>query len=303
MILGILLLVTVIPGAVGQEQLFFSQHLYNRMLYNPAFAGDRDIPGFSLFSRQQWISWEGSPSSNKLMAHTRMKNKNFGLGIALSHDRMGPVTQTGFSGAYSYTLQISEESKLMMGLQGEVRVLQIRLSTLQLIDQGDQLFGEDPGMKLQPNVGIGFNYLFGNYSVSLSVPKLLNSNLSPFNGEASTWSRTHRTIYMGATSSYLISEELEVKPSLLVGLASGSSPLLEMAGLLHYKERFGLGVLYRFNKTLGAMIRYEHLDRYVFGYSYDLSVGYARYNIGTHELYMGYNFPFNRAKTVSPRRF
>jgi len=287
----------------GQEQVYFSQYMCNRIVYNPAFAGDREIPGFSFHTRQQWISWKGSPSANLLMAHTRLKNKNAGIGVSLSYDRMGPVQHAGFSGAYSYTVQITDKSKLMMGLQGEMRILQIHLSQLQLVDQGDLLFEADPGMKVQPNVGFGFNFLFQNYSVNFSIPRILNSNLSPYGGETSEWSKSHRVFYLEASSRYDINESLKLMPSLLVALASGTSPFVELTGMMLYRERFGTGVFYRFNNTLGGMIRYNHQDRIIVGYSYDISLGYRQYNAGTHELFLGYNFPFNRAKTLSPRRF
>ena len=297
------LLTLTLLGLSGQEQVYFSQYMHNRMVYNPAFAGDRDIPGFSFHSRQQWISWEGAPSANLLMAHTRLKNKNAGIGVSLSYDRTGPVQHAGFSGAYSYTIQITDKSRLMMGLQGEMRILQIRLSQLQLVDQGDLLFEVDPGMKVQPNVGFGFNYQFQNYSVNFSIPRILNSKLSPYEGETSKWSRTHRVFYLEASSGHNISESIKLKPSVLVALASGTSPFVELTGMFLYREKFGTGVFYRFNKTLGGMIRYNHQDRIVVGYSYDVSLGYTQYNTGTHELFLGYNFPFNRVKTLSPRRF
>ena len=302
-ILVAILLCTGMKEAQGQEQDYFSQYMYNRMAYNPAFAGDREIPGFSFQSRQQWISWEGSPTSNIVQAHTRMKNKNVGMGVSLYYDKMGPVHHSGLSGAYSYTLQITGESKLMMGLRGELRILQVRISQLQLVDQGDLLFTEDPGMKLQPNVGIGFNYVFRNYSVSFSIPKILNAGLSPFEGETSEWSKARSVFYLGAASEHEINEDLKIEPSVLFALAKGTSPYIQLTGLLKYREKFGMGALYRFDKTLGGMIRYNHQDKIVIGYSYDVSLDYIQYNTGTHELFLGYNFPFNSYKTLSPRRF
>lgn len=287
----------------GQERAHFSQYMHNRIVYNPALAGDREIPGFSFHSRQQWISWEGSPSANLLMAHTRLKNKNTGLGVSLLFDRMGPVQHTGLSGAYSYTVQLTDKSKLMMGLQGEMQLLQIQLSQLQLVDQGDPLFEVDPGMKVQPNVGFGFNYLYQNYQLGFSIPRILNTNLSPYEGETSKWSKAQRVIYFEASSKYDVTETVKVKPSMLVALASGSSPFVELAGLFLFKDKIGTGMFYRFNNTLGGMIRYNHQNRIIVGYSYDVSLGYIQYNAGTHELFLGYNFPFNRAKTLSPRRF
>jgi type IX secretion system PorP/SprF family membrane protein len=273
------------------------------MVYNPAFAGDRQIPGFSVLSRQQWLSWEGSPSSNFLMAHTQLRNKNVGLGATLSYDRMGPVQHTGFSGVYAYSLKLSETSTVCMGLQGELRVQQIRLTQLQLVDQGDLLFSEDPGMRLQPNVGFGVNFIFDKYSINLAVPRLLNVKLSPFNGEASRWSRTSRIVYLGTNAHYEINEDMEVIPSILMAFSRGSSFFMELAGTGYYRNRFGLGTFYRINKTWGIMLKYNHQDQFIFGYSYDVSFNVTSYNAGTHELFLGYNFPFNKIKTVSPRRF
>ena len=116
-----------------------------------------------------------------------------------------------------------------MGLQGEVLIRQIRLARLQLIDQGDQLFAEDPGMKLHPNVGIGLNYIHGKYSFHISIPRLLNTQLSPYQDESSEWSMTRRILYLGAASSFEINDDLQLSPSILFSLSKGMSPLLEDA--------------------------------------------------------------------------
>ena len=304
---GLILILMLALGSLAdidaQDPAFFSQHLNNPLLYNPAFAGNRAVPGFSILTRQQWLGWEGSPSSTALLIHTKLKNKNAGTGVSLSYDLMGPVHYAGFTGAYSYSVQLSENKRIIFGLQGELGFRQIKLSRLQLIDQGDLLFAEDPGIRLQPNVGLGIHFIAGKYNVNLSVPRLLNSKLSPYEGETSKWSTTPRVFYMGANARFDLGEDFEVVPSLLIALSRGNSPFVELSGLLNYQKRFGVGMLYRFNKTVGATIRYNHQEAFSFGYAYDVSFNMMHYNAGTHELYMGYNFPFNRTKTVSPRRF
>jgi len=109
--------------------------------------------------------------------------------------------------------------------------------------------------------------------------------------------------YLGGYTHYDIREDIRVEPSILVALSRGSSPFMELAGTLYYQGRFGLGLLYRFNNTIGAMVRYKHKELLDFGYAYDVSTSLIRYNKGTHEMFLGYNFPFNRTKTLSPRRF
>jgi type IX secretion system PorP/SprF family membrane protein len=287
----------------GQDPAFYAQHQQNRMVYNPALAGDRDIPGLSLMSRQQWVSWEGSPSANHLNAHTRLPDKNVGVGLTLEYDRMGPVQNTGFKGMYAYTLQVGKSGKLLLGLQGELNLLQIKIAQLEVVDQGDPLYALDPGLKAQGNVGLGAAYANGNFRAGVSMPSLIKSALTPFQGESSRLSSSSQVLYLDMGWKQRINESIVLDPALLLALSAGRSPLIELSVLANLGEKIGLGAMYRFDHTVGAMFRYTHASKYVFGYSYDLSLGKLLNNVGTHELFLAYNFPFNQSKTMSPRRF
>jgi type IX secretion system PorP/SprF family membrane protein len=288
---------------MAQEPALFNQHNQNPMVYNPAYAGDREIPGLTLLSRQQWIGWEGSPSVNRVMAHTKLRDKHAGTAASLYVESMGPVWNIGITGAYSYTIHLTNGNSLAMGLQGEVFYREIRLTQVELIDQGDPLFSIDPWSELRPNAGLGLVYQSGDYRVNLSVPRLLNSELSPYRKESSRWSTTTRILYLGGAARYTLNEELKVVPSLLLAISRGNSLFVELSGILYYRELMGLGAFYRLNKTLGFSVRYNHQQRFIFGYGYDISFNMTRFNAGTHELFLGYNFPFNKSKTLSPRRF
>jgi type IX secretion system PorP/SprF family membrane protein len=300
---ALLLLFALLIKVKGQESVFFSQHQQNRTVYNPAWAGEREIPGISLLTRHQWVSWEGSPSSNLLNFHTRLPDKNVGVGISLEYERMGPVQYGGLKGMYSYTLQLGGLSTLKLGLQGELRLCQVKIAHLQLVDQGDPLYLEDPGIKLQPNVGIGAAFVSGNFHAGISMPRMLKSALTPDEEETSQWSYAYQVYYLGLGWHQRIKDNISLDPSLLLAYSRGRSPLIELSGMLNFGEKFSTGVLYRFDQTIGATIRYRHMNRYVFGYSYDLALGKLLNNIGTHELFLGYNLPFNSMKTLSPRNF
>jgi len=303
-LLTAMVLLLALPLKVeGQESVFYAQHQQNRMVYNPAWAGDRDIPGFSLLSRQQWVSWEGSPSANLLNFHTRLPDKNVGLGLSVEYERMGPVQYGGLKGMYSYTLQLGQASTLVLGLQGEFRLLQVRIAQLQLVDQGDPLYMEDPGIKFQPNVGVGAAYVWGNFRAGISLPRMLKSPLTPYEGETSRWSTSNQVLYFDLGWHQIIKETISLDPSLLLAFSAGSSPLIEISGLVNFGEKISAGALFRFDQTIGAIIRYKHMNRFVFGYSYDLALGKLLNNVGTHELFLGYNLPFNSIKTLSPRNF
>jgi type IX secretion system PorP/SprF family membrane protein len=297
-----LLWLNLLPVA-GQEQSFYAQHFHNRLIYNPSYAGESEIPGIVLHSRQQWFGWEGAPSSNLLMAHSRLKDKNAGVGISLAFDRMGPLVYGGISGIYSYTVQLSEKYKLVMGLQGELRYRQLKLSQLQLVDQGDLLFSQDPGFSVSPNFGVGLHLDHERYSVNLSIPRLLNEKLSPYDGTSSQWSRFGRSIYLGADLKLSVSQEVQLIPSIQMAASKGRSPWIEVSGHMVYLDKIRAGLFYRYDRTIGGMVSYLIRETLVFGYGYDISLGFPMVNPGTHEIYLGYNLPFNKLKTISPRQF
>lgn len=303
LLLVLVILMALLLRVQGQEPAFYAQHRQNRMVYNPSLAGDRDIPGLSLFSRQQWVSFEGSPSANHLNVHSRLPDKNVGVGLSIEYERMGPLQFGGLKGMYAYTLQLGSGGKILLGLQGELRLLQVKIANLELVDQGDPLYGDDPGMKFQPNVGIGAAFVQGRFRAGVSLPRMLNSALTPFQGESSRLSRSSQVLYMDLGWQQAITESISFDPALLLAFSAGRSPLIELSGLLYFGEKFGLGAMFRFDQTLGGMFRYTHQNKYVFGYSYDLSLGKLLNNVGTHELFLAYNFPFNQSKTMSPRKF
>lgn len=297
-----LLWLNLLPLA-GQDQAFYAQHFHNRIVYNPSYAGDSEIPGIVLHSRQQWFGWEGAPSSNLLMAHSRLKDKNAGVGISLAYDRMGPLVYGGIAGIYSYSVQLSEKYTLGMGLQGELRYRQLKLSQLQLVDQGDLMFSEDPGFRVSPNFGVGLHLDHEQYSVNLSIPRLLNEKLSPFEGTSSQWSRFGRSVYLGADLKLSVSQDMTIIPSVQMAASKGRSPWIEVSGHMVYLDKIRAGLFYRYDRTIGGMVSYLIRETWIFGYGYDISLGFPMVNPGTHEIYLGYNLPFNKLKTISPRQF
>jgi len=158
-------------------------------------------------------------------------------------------------------------------------------------------------MKFQPNVAIGAVFVRGNFHAGISLPKMLKSALTPHEEETSRWSSSQQVLYLDLGWHQAIKENISLDPSLLLAFSAGRSPLIELSGLVHLGEKISLGTMFRFDQTVGGMIQYRHQNRYVFGYSYDLALGKFQYNVGTHELFLGYNLPFNRIKTLSSRNF
>ena len=303
LVLAIILVETVLIPARGQHT-YFSQYYNNPIIINPAFTGDAEIAGVSLLSRQQWVTWDGAPSSNSVIAHMPVGDYPMGAGGSVKYYRNGPLSMTGLGGVYAYTVDITESGRLSMGLQAEVNIMQNRLSDLELVDEGDPLFSEDAGLMFRPNVGFGFRYVHERkYTVHVSIPRLLNSKLSRPADVTSSLSTIQRIYYMGSSADFNIATDINLSASILMGFSKGSSMYGELSGLLWFRKRFGAGLLYRLNNTLGIILQYDHGEKFEMGYSFDIALGLMQYNTGTHELFLAYKLPFNQDQLLSPRRF
>ena len=53
----------ITTGVKAQQEAHFTQFMYNQLYFNPAYAGARGMPSFSLIYRNQWIGFKGAPVS------------------------------------------------------------------------------------------------------------------------------------------------------------------------------------------------------------------------------------------------
>ena len=44
----------------AQQDHRYTQFMYNKLMYNPAYAGARGVPSISAMYRQQWLGFEGA---------------------------------------------------------------------------------------------------------------------------------------------------------------------------------------------------------------------------------------------------
>src|SRR6187399_3137132 len=102
----LLLLCVISKSAHGQQTVMYSQYMFNGLAINPAYAGSDKYLNMTVQARQQWMGFNGAPTSQMFSAHNISKNKKTGLGILLERESMG-VSQT-FNGylMYAYKIQL-----------------------------------------------------------------------------------------------------------------------------------------------------------------------------------------------------
>ena len=95
----------------AQQDPQFTQYFDNALFVNPAYAGSTGMLSALTIHREQWVGFEGRPSSTTMSIHSPLSYESVGLGLTAVRDVIGPLSQTMFYGDFSYSLKLTQKSK------------------------------------------------------------------------------------------------------------------------------------------------------------------------------------------------
>jgi len=173
----IILFVSFSYKSYGQQDVQFSQYMYNPLEINPAYAGTKE--GFIMTGmvRMQWVGIQDAPKSQTFSLHSPIFN-NMGLGFTATHDQIGPLGQSLFYWNYSYQIDIGFDSRLSFGLNAGFHLVNLDLNGKEAFQPGDpEIYNINN--RFLPNAGVGLYFYTYNYYIGVSAPRLLEQNFSP----------------------------------------------------------------------------------------------------------------------------
>jgi hypothetical protein len=72
----------------------------------------------------------------------------------------------------------------------------------------------------------------------------------------------------------------------------------------HHLLRLTLGAAYRFDAAYSALMGFQLTDQLLIGYAFDKeTTNWGRFNDGSHEFFLRYEFKTKHNRTISPRFF
>ncbi len=301
----IVLIVSIVFAALtsyAQQDVQFTHYMYNTLAVNPAYAGSRGMLNASLLARQQWVGMEGAPSSKTFFIHSPIPAKNMALGFSVVSDNVGPIKQTSLNANYSYTLNLNDRGhKLAFGLSGSVNQLNANLGGVKLNDQSDPAFQNI--QITSPNFGLGLYYHTDKWYTGFSSPKLMQTQIE--NNQQKKVSQLVRHYYFLAGYVFTLNENLKLKPATMVKFTQNAPITVDMSAELFHQDKLSLGLMYRLDDSMGALIGYNFTNTFKAGLSYDYTLTkLTNYNSGTMEVFLTYDFIFkDRHRISSPRYF
>lgn len=261
----------------------------NLLVINPGYAGSKDIGNALLVARNQWVSFEGAPSTQSFAYHSRISGKNVGIGISIMNDKIGPQKQTGFYLDYSYFLNVSENYKLGLGLKAGVGFYRSNLTELITISP-EPIFDNDIYENFLPNFGVGF-YLFSDDTYfGLSVPKLIENKITRSDVSSGQVNAQKMHVYAIGGKKFDLSENVQFKTYSMLRWVTGSPISLDITALVGLNDKIWLGGMFRFGDSYGFLAQFKPTEKMMIGYSYDLTISDLNvYNNGTHEIMFSYD--------------
>lgn len=295
-------LLGILGSVSAQQDPMFTQYMHNPVSINPAYAGSRGTLNVVAMHRQQWVGIEGSPKTLTLSVNSPFLSYNVGVGLSLLYDQLGPTKQTGIYADYAYHLKVSHRTKLAFGLKGGVNIYDIDLLNARGAEGDEHIALYGYRRLYHPNFGFG-SYLYSNrFYLGVSIPKLLQNNLS--DDENTLTNKEERHYFLAGGVVLDVSENIKFKPSTTIRIVSGAPVSAELSAAVLLHDRLWLGGMFRFGDAAGAMAKFDITKELSLGYSYDFTLSELRpFNQGTHEVFVSYDFAFRNRKTLSPRYF
>lgn len=291
--------------SVAQLAPQFNQYYFNPILVNPAYAGTRGMLSMVGVHRSQWVGFDGAPSTQSFAIHSPTRRKNMGVGLQMMNDRIGPKNTIAVGGIYSYKIRMGR-GKLGFGLRASIYNYTFDWGKIEYRESGGYALNEGRESYLTPSFDFGMFYNDKYNYVGLELSHLNQGRLgieAP-NVNINSTSRQNAQMIFVAGRAFRINRELVFKPSILFRGALDQPAFFDLNASLLIREKLWVGASYRRGYGAVAVIEYNIDKQLRFGYSYDIAAtSLNRQNLGSHEIFIGYDINLFRSRIVSPRYF
>lgn len=326
-ILGLGLIVGLIP-AKAQQNIQFSQYIFNSLSVNPAYAGYKEEWFAQLALRSQWTGLTGAPRTGQLSIDgVADANKNVGLGLQITNDVLGPQSATSLYANYAYRLRLNNEDtqRLSFGVGAGITQYGLDGNKLRPIDTDDPDLPIGKISSTIPDVRFGVYYYNPSFYIGASAMDLLSGDKLNriFNSDKNRLENLKRKphVYLIAGSIFSMSEDTKIRPSILYKEDFKGPSSLDISGMVIFAEKFWIGGSYRTGinlwkkdytngqelsslNSISAITQFYVSDTFRIGYSYDHIIsGLSSIQNGTHEITIGVTFPKKGNRLLSPRFF
>jgi type IX secretion system PorP/SprF family membrane protein len=256
-----------------------SNFMFNKLSYNPAFAGSTNTIDLSVLARQQWVAFKNGPLSQYLNFDSFI-SKTGGIGLSVINDKLGYEKSVNAKICYSYPMRLKMSKKSIISAGVSAGILNKSLDGTKLIFDDED---EDPSFttltsEYKLDLGLGLMYTNQTLTIGVSSTHINQSN------NKSSFFNVPRHFYL--YSSYIIkpNDKISIVPALFVKSTMYINQY-ELNTNVFYAQLFWGGISYRLNESIIFLAGFV-VNKYIkLAYSYDCNIGSIKsFSDGSHEI-------------------
>lgn len=219
--LALAALSVLFAGVVSaQQEPQYTQFIFNKLTYNPGYAGSFISPTVTAIYRNQWLGIDGAPKTQILSFTQALFGENVGIGLNLRRNTIGITKSVTVEAAYCYRIRL-RRGHLGIGVMPSVRSFSQNWADERLYSPTpagtDLAIPTDSGTKWLVNFGAGFYFSNEKWYAGIALPRIfpLNIDFSEF-GESKDISR--EVLHLNAMGGIDIdvNEDLRLTPQLII---------------------------------------------------------------------------------------
>ena len=299
----------------AQQQPLHTMFMYNKLLVNPAYAGYHEHPCATAIVREQWLGFDGAPSSQAISLHGPLSSQRIGLGFNLQHRSIGVSSSTTFDGIYDYRIPMGNGT-LSLGVQASARFLEVDYSDPAVkavqdfsLNQGIEALSDS---KFVANGGAGVYYSTPSFYLGVSSPRLVASDID-FEVNNLFTAKEQAHVYLMSGIAIDLTHRLSFVPQVMARYTEAAPWNVDLNLGLHWGEDHSVGVSFRKGgvddrllESVDVMGAIKVLRGLRIGAAYDITMSELQdYSNGSIEVMLMYCFgePAGPSTFVNPRYF
>lgn len=289
--------------AKAQQDYQLTLYMLNPFIYNPAIAGTHNYYQIRSNHRFQWVGMTDPPITNAISAFGPHSKKDMGFGGTLLYDVTGPTSRMQLNGVYAYNIALTNEIRMSMGLAAGVMQYKVDGTKIKM-EVNDPILQPTVYSSIAPDAALGVYVYSTEFFGGFSVKQLLNNSIkiddeSNIEGEegAAGVNKLKSHFYLMGGYRYIINREWAIEPAVIIKKVVPAPYQVELNCKVIYDKAFWGGISFRSSDALSVVLGYTYDRKIFFGYTYDIGLNdMRRYNSGSHEVCIGYNFNTIRKK-------
>jgi hypothetical protein len=152
-------------------------------------------------------------------------------------------------------------------------------------------------------IGVGAVLYNENYYISLSMPQIIKNTFN-VNSELYSSMPQFSTMYLSGGYAFKAGSYI-IRPNLLVVETIGKPVYFDAAALLYFPGNLQAGLHLRSNGAMCVSGQYTFRNNLRIGYAaeYFIIPDISKYQLGTYEFFVGYDFNLYRRKNIRTNYF